>query len=826
MPATLKTTPATAVRGRSAPFVRLLALCRLLLLLLPCLPLGAEAAGTGTPVKLEPAQRRWLEAHGQWRVGTVLRAPYAQIDGRQGNLYGANVELMEQLAAALNVRLQWQTFQTQEALESALDAGSIDLTPGLGQTPAGLRRWLFSDPYLRVSYLVVGERNGLGTLDLETLRLQEPLAVDVPEAVRDYLRSSYPNLRLEAVGSPQEALQRVLSRQAKYAVLDESQLGQVAREAELAELAIVGDIGMPQLLRVASRRDWPQLAVIVDAGLQAIPAKTLDQLHRRWLQQPSHARVEQTLGFWRSVGLLLGLLSLICLALLFSLRRQRGLLEEKLLAARREVELRDAAMEELRLAKFSIDHSTVGTLWINWDSRVRYANHMAERMLGYLPNQMIDRPLSDLEPSLSMERWHGLWKRVRSGDGGPLGFETEYRRADGSQLPAEVSLGFLRYGEAEYLVVFLGDITERRRALAALQESEAQLQSIAANVPGLVFRLERQSPGSPVEFAFIGEGSEGLVGYPAAVLLQPGFGLLNLVHADDRVHYQRTQALAFDGCHDWHWQGRFVTRSGEQRWVDIKATARCPADGEVVWDGIVWDISANKRAELALAESRAQLRELSAHLESVREEEKAHIAREVHDELGQVLTGLKLETSMCELSYASLDPGLRERLGNMKRQIAQLFQLVRDVASALRPPILDAGLASAIEWQARRFEERTQIPCLLEVPENLPALADGKAVGLFRILQEALTNIARHAQAHTVELRLEVEGESLCLTIGDDGRGFAVNGERPRSFGLVGMHERALMLNGTLAIDSRPGEGTTLTVRVPLNNPSPLAEAG
>ena len=243
-------------------------------------------------------------------------------------------------------------------------------------------------------------------------------------------------------------------------------------------------------------------------------------------------------------------------------------------------------------------------------------------------------------------------------------------------------------------------------------------------------------------------------------------------------------------------------------------------DGTVVWDGIVWDISESKRIELELDSSRGQLRELSAHLESVREEEKARIAREVHDELGQMLTVLKLETSMCELAYADLDPGLRERLNSMKKLIAQLFQLVRDVATALRPPILDAGISSAIEWQAQRFEARTQIPCLVQVPEHLPPLSAAKEVGLFRILQEALTNVMRHAQAQTVELTLSIEQQSLCLTISDDGLGFVPATGRPTSFGLVGMRERVLMLGGTLSLHSVPGEGTTLNVRVPLVQPS------
>jgi signal transduction histidine kinase len=135
----------------------------------------------------------------------------------------------------------------------------------------------------------------------------------------------------------------------------------------------------------------------------------------------------------------------------------------------------------------------------------------------------------------------------------------------------------------------------------------------------------------------------------------------------------------------------------------------------------------------------------------------------------------------------------------------------------LRPPILDAGIASAIEWQARRFEARTQIPCLVEVPENLPPLSDAKAIGLFRILQEALTNVMRHAQAHTVEISLTEDEQQLCLTISDDGIGFAMHDSRPSSFGLVGMRERVLMLGGTMTLNSEPGEGTSLSVRIPLD---------
>ena len=785
-----------------------------------CFPLMASAAPASVvpPAVLNVQQREWLAQHPQLRVGVVLQAPYAQYDRRLQRLSGANVELMQALAKALNIELTWRNFPTQEQLEDALREDAVDLAPGLLQTPAGLRLWLFSDPYMRVPQHIVGIRDGSGAVDLEKLDEHSRVAVRMPSAVADYLRSNYPNLNLQGVPLERQALQLLVSQQARYAVIDEAQLSRLSVEPEFAGLAVVGDIGLPQLLRVATRRDWPPLADIVESGLRAIPARELEQLHARWLQ-PKYPRLSESPGFWQNLSLLLGLLLLACLAIAVWQRRQKHALEHQLLAAREESAARAAGAEALRLTQFSIDQSTVGILWVNWDSHVRYANVAAEAMLGYAPGALIERPLIEFEPNLSMDRWLNLWKRARASEDGAQSFATQCLRADGSLLPTDVSLSFLRFAGGEYLVVYLTDVTERRRALAALQESEARLQGIAANVPGMVFRLERLALSADIDFAYISEGSERLVGYSPSVLSHRDVGIRSLVHPDDRASYHQTQDQAIDSESNWSWQGRILTRQGEQRWAEIKAVTRRMEDGAVVWDGIVWDISDSKRIELELDASRAQLRELSAHLETVREEEKARIAREVHDELGQMLTVLKLETSMCELAYAQLDPGLHERLNSMKRLIAQLFQLVRDVATALRPPILDAGIASAIEWQARRFEARTQIPCLVQVPDSLPALSDAKAIGLFRILQEALTNVMRHAQAHTVELTLVVEGANLRLTISDDGAGFVAAPGRPASFGLVGMRERVLIMGGQLTLDSELGEGTTLSVTVPLDAP-------
>ena len=231
-------------------------------------------APAAVPLTLE--QTNWLREHEPLRAGVVLQAPYAQFDQRQQSLSGASIDLLNLLAERLGTRLNWRHFKTPAELEAALRAGQIDLAPGLQQTPAGLRRWLFSDPYLRIPHLLVGVPNGAGSVDLESLGGEAPLALPMPSAVADFLRGSYPGLQLREAGSARQALQQVMAQQAAYAVVEASQVARLLRESEFAELAIVGDAGLSQLLRIGSRRDWPQLAAIIDSALRAIPAQELD----------------------------------------------------------------------------------------------------------------------------------------------------------------------------------------------------------------------------------------------------------------------------------------------------------------------------------------------------------------------------------------------------------------------------------------------------------------------------------------------------------------------------------------------------------------------
>ena len=234
-----------------------------------------------------------------------------------------------------------------------------------------------------------------------------------------------------------------------------------------------------------------------------------------------------------------------------------------------------------------------------------------------------------------------------------------------------------------------------------------------------------------------------------------------------------------------------------------------------------------QRAEDKLRRSLDQLRALTTYLQYVREEERTRIAREVHDNLGQALTGLKLDMSWIATKVARSAKPVQDKVKTMVDHIDETIQLVRRIATELRPGILDSlGLVAALEWQANDFQTRTGIPCHVTSTVDDSQLSQQVATVFFRIYQEALTNIIRHAKASRVDVRLSDENEALVLTVKDDGRGISEEEiANTRSIGLVGMRERAMLIGGEITLQGAPGKGTTMTLRVPWNrqpkNPAP-----
>ena len=230
-----------------------------------------------------------------------------------------------------------------------------------------------------------------------------------------------------------------------------------------------------------------------------------------------------------------------------------------------------------------------------------------------------------------------------------------------------------------------------------------------------------------------------------------------------------------------------------------------------------------QRAEDKLRRSLDQLRALTTYLQYVREEERTRIAREVHDELGQALTGLKLDMSWLAARLARNARPVQDKVKTMVDHIDETIQTVRRIATELRPGILDSlGLVAALEWQANEFQSRTRIPCQVTATVDDSELQQQFATVFFRIYQETLTNIIRHAKATRVDVRLAEEKGTLVLTVQDNGRGISEEEiANTRSIGLVGMRERAMLIGGEITLQGSPGKGTTMTLRVPLDRQPP-----
>lgn len=234
--------------------------------------------------------------------------------------------------------------------------------------------------------------------------------------------------------------------------------------------------------------------------------------------------------------------------------------------------------------------------------------------------------------------------------------------------------------------------------------------------------------------------------------------------------------------------------------------------------GSMQDITVRKDAEAQILRSQADLRKLAAYVESAREEERTRIAREIHDELGQSLTGLKMDVSWMEKKLPPGNGHLGEKLQEMIQLIDSTIQTVRRIATELRPGVLDnLGIQAAVEWQAQEFEHHTGIRCAVAFSPDTIVLDDPRSTALFRILQETLTNVARHAAATEVVIRLALELRTVVLEVQDNGKGIAPEElAMLKSFGIIGIRERVSQFGGTVSITGSGAAGTLARIVIPL----------
>ncbi|THU38172.1 PAS domain S-box protein [Niastella caeni] len=405
--------------------------------------------------------------------------------------------------------------------------------------------------------------------------------------------------------------------------------------------------------------------------------------------------------------------------------------------------------------------------------------------------------------------WRDEIKRIQNGEKRESHpFDITIYCKDGTPKDLEMSFTI----DEDLCYITFNDVTEKNAVTRALQANEEKFRNISEQLPIPIFVFDAQGETRFLNNAFIETFGYTKEDIPTRL------NWLNKAYPD--VHVRNHVITDYEKETKRHPEKSRSVSQYDVRCKDgsVKIIEFFMSMGDKNVYIVANDISGKVKAEQELKQSHRQLRELSSHLENIREEERKHISREIHDELGQQLTLLKLDLLQMSKKLPPEEQEVKAQLEQADQLLAETMRSVRKIATQLRPSILDnLGLVSALEWQSREFEKNFGIRCIFESLLPEPQFTTNQSNALFRIYQEALTNVARHAGATQVDAVLSQEKNRIVLEIRDNGKGFRMeNMTGKKTLGLKGMHERALMIDGDFRLESRPGEGTYIQVSTPI----------
>ena len=387
-------------------------------------------------------------------------------------------------------------------------------------------------------------------------------------------------------------------------------------------------------------------------------------------------------------------------------------------------------------------------------------------------------------------------------------------RADGQEFPIEASISHHVEGGRKLFTVILRDVTARVQAEEQLARSEARLRGILDSAMDAIITIDESNHivlfNAAAEAVF-GCPRDQAIGAPLEWFIPERFRAGHAAHVgrfgETGVTSRRmgTQRIVMG-----------LRRNGEEFPIDA-SISQIGEDGQRFFTVILRDVTERWMAEEALKASRDEIRGLALSASNAREQEKSRVARELHDELGQALTALKIDVSWLRDGLVDAPETVKSKLAAMQLMIDGTVAWARRIASELRPLMLDdLGLVAACDWLAQNFQQRTGVPCELVIGAGELDLPDPYATAVFRVLQETLTNATKHSEATQVEVTIERSAAEVVLTVRDNGKGFVPSApRRPDSHGLTGLRERASLLNGTVRIESSPGGGTLVELRLP-----------
>jgi two-component system, NarL family, sensor histidine kinase UhpB len=363
--------------------------------------------------------------------------------------------------------------------------------------------------------------------------------------------------------------------------------------------------------------------------------------------------------------------------------------------------------------------------------------------------------------------------------------------------------------------------TTKTALVNALDFAVPDFAALANALPAMVFQV-RVTASQDIQVEFVSYGVKWLFDLePQEVRANPRVVLKAIVAEDAPSFFEAMRAANLSGK-TWNWDGRIqVQRTQEVKWINWRARLLDNVqDGASVWCGLATNITQSKLNQLELQRAHARLRDLSDHLEQRSEAQRAAMAREIHDDMGATLAALKFSSAALGASLQKT-PGLdaaryEAHLHTIHDAVDAAIEGMRRVCADLRPPLLDLGLEPALETYLAQFAARTKIACKFESALNDLPVAEPLAGAIFRLIQEALTNVVKHAQATQISVTLTHERGAIRFSVIDNGRGFQHSPNPPSGrYGLRGMRERVAALDGQILIDSAPGHGTQIHALLP-----------
>jgi PAS domain S-box-containing protein len=831
---------------------------------------GTERATDGR-LALTDAEKSWIAQHPVVRIQMSDR--YPPFEFRENDRYqGMGYDYLSVISKRLGIEFQITGLTWSQALEAIQEKRDVDLLLAVTRSPEREKIVQLTRAYLRFPQVVITRRQGQFVGTVQDLA-GSTVAVEKDYVMVAWLQRDIPTAKLILTEDTAMALEAVATGEANAYVGNLAAARYLIEKKDLVDLRVAAptDYG-EDALAMGVRKDWPELARLIDKALGSMTEKERQAIRQKWLSCACG---------WRTLDVLKWILIVAGVALVFIVqlrvqvnRRTADLRSEVELRQNKEDALRESEERYRRLVQLSsegiwrvecvppvpvsLGEREQATLILE-RARGAECNDALVRQFGYArPEEILGRPLTDFMTGSPEEKFGVVTQFIRSGYR-LTDWEARKQTQDGRTLwTLGNAVGVVEDGTLQFVWGTQRDITARKGAEEALRRSAERLralhemdqailgdQSPEAIAQAAVRFIRRQVPCQRASFTVYDSEGAGVTILATQVNGETRLAAGTRLPLEEMwvpPELQRGEAHVVEDLLNLP-QPRPIDRrlqaEGIRSYISVPLVAQGKLLGSLNLAATSPGAFATEHLQIArevadqiaialqqvqlfrsVSRHREELRTLTARLAEVEESERRRLARELHDRVGQSLTALGINLNILRGQFPLKAAGKStDRLEDSLRLVEETIGSIRNVMTDLRPPVLDDyGLVAALRWYGTQFSTRTGVPTQVRGEEPTPRLPPDMETGLFRIAQEALTNVSKHARATQIRITLETGADNVRLTIADDGVGFDPKLLREHGegsgWGLINIRERAEALGGKLQVDTALGKGTRISVQV------------